>query len=59
MKMFKTIFRYSESFGEPVVKPAWPLTFDLSSDPHENWNLIDTRMHHAWIFDVATRIIMQ
>lgn len=58
-RMFKLIFRYSESFGKPIVKPVWPLTFDLSSDPHENWNLIDTRMDHTWIFDVAIRMIMQ
>ena len=58
-RMFKTIFRYSEGFGKPIVKPVFPLSFDLSSDPHENWNLIDTRFDNTWTFAVALRIIMQ
>jgi len=58
-KMFKTIFRYAEAFDKPIVKPVFPLSFDLSSDPHENWNLFDTRMDHTFTFDVAARIIMQ
>jgi arylsulfatase len=62
-RMFKTIFRYTEGgaggFAKPIVKPQFPLSFDLSSDPHEDWNLLDTRMDNAWTFAMALRTIMQ
>lgn len=58
-KMFKTIFRYAEAFDKPIVKPVFPLSFDLSSDPHERWNLIETRMDNTFTLAVALRTIMQ
>lgn len=49
-KIYKTILRYSEGIDKPIVKPQFPMTYDLSSDPHENWNLFDTRLDNGWMF---------
>ena len=58
-KMFKIIFRYSEGFDKPIVKPQFPIMFDLSSDPQERWNLFETRMDNTFTIPVAFRAIMQ
>ena len=58
-KMFKIIFRYSEGFDKPIVKPQFPIMFDLSSDPHERWNLFETRGDNTFTIPVAFRAIMQ
>jgi arylsulfatase len=34
------ILRYSAGVDKPIVKPQFPMTYDLSSDPHEDWNLL-------------------
>ena len=42
-KIYKTIFRYTEapvSIEKPYIKPQFPMIYDLSSDPHEDNNLI-------------------
>ena len=44
---------------KPIVKPEFPMTFDLSSDPHEDWNLFATRLDNAWVFGPVFRNIMQ
>jgi hypothetical protein len=56
-KVFKTIFRYSEGLDKPLVKPQFPMTYDLSSDPHEDWNLFDTKLTHGWVFAPTVRLI--
>jgi hypothetical protein len=45
-KVYKTIFRYSENVEKSYSKPQFPMIYDLSSDPHEDNNLIysDTLM---------------
>ena len=32
-KTMKVVFRYSESTSGPIIKPQWPLVFDLIDDP--------------------------
>jgi len=58
-KIYKTIFRYCEGFDKPIVKPQFPMSYDLSSDPHEDWNLFDTRMDHGWMFVPVFKLIME
>jgi arylsulfatase len=48
-KIYKTIFRYSEGVDKPIVKPQFPMFYDLSSDPHENFNLFSTKLDNAWM----------
>jgi hypothetical protein len=56
-KIYKTILRYSEGVDKPIVKPQFPMTYDLSSDPHEDWNLFDTRLDNGWILWPVFRTI--
>ena len=56
-KNFKTILRYSEGLEKPIVQPQFPMTYDLSSDPHEDWNLFDTKLTNGWIFTPVFRLI--
>jgi hypothetical protein len=39
-KTMKVVFRYTESTSGPIIKPQWPLVFDLIDDPNEEWDLI-------------------
>jgi arylsulfatase len=56
-KTMKVVFRYSESTSGPIVKPQWPLVFDLIDDPVEEWDLIEKRLDCAWVFaPVAARL---
>ncbi|HTE70344.1 MAG TPA: hypothetical protein VK942_16565 [Actinomycetes bacterium] len=32
----------------PIIKPQWPLLFDLIDDPVEEWDLIEKRLDCAW-----------
>ncbi len=58
-KQYKTILRYSEGFDKPIVKPQFPMTYDLSSDPHEYSNLFDTRLTHGWVLAPVFKNIFQ
>ena len=58
-KMYKTILRYSEGVDKPIVKPQFPMFYDLSSDPHEDWNLFATRLDNGWMMAPVFRAIMQ
>ena len=56
-KTMKVVFRYSESTTGPIIKPQWPLVFDLINDPVEEWDLIEKRLDCAWVLaPVATRL---
>jgi arylsulfatase len=33
--------------------------YDLSSDPHENWNLMGTKLDNVWMLAPVYRPIMQ
>lgn len=57
-KNVKVIFRYADSFEKPIEKPYFPLVYDLSSDPHEDYNLMIHRMDMIWMFGVAGRVVM-
>jgi arylsulfatase A-like enzyme len=56
-KIYKSIFRYSEGVDKPIVKPQFPMTYDLSSDPHEDWNLFDTKLTNGWVFAPMFRLV--
>jgi len=47
---YKTILRYSKGIDEPIVEPQAPMTYDLSSDPQEMYNLFATVQTNGWIF---------
>ncbi|BCP52441.1 arylsulfatase [Kaistia sp. 32K] len=57
-KVYKTILRYSEGVDKPIVKPQFPMQFDLTSDPHENWNLFNTKLTEGWSFAPVARLII-
>lgn len=48
-KTMKVVLRYSESTSGPIIKPQWPLVFDLIDDPVEEWDLIEKRLDCAWV----------
>jgi len=48
-KMYKAIFRYSEGLDKPVVEPQLPLFYDLTSDPHEDVNLLSANLTCLWV----------
>jgi len=56
-KTMKVVFRYAESTSGPIIKPQWPLIFDLVDDPTEEWDLIEQRLEGAWaVGPVAARL---
>jgi arylsulfatase A-like enzyme len=56
-KVYKTIFRYSENAEKPYIKPQFPMIYDLSSDPHEDNNLILSDLTVGWILAPNFKII--
>ena len=61
-KIYKTIFRYTEapvSIEKPYIKPQFPMIYDLTSDPHEDNNLIYTDLTVGWIFAPDFKLISQ
>ncbi len=53
----KVVFRYAESTSGPIIKPQWPLVFDLIDDPNEEWDMLDKRLDAAWVIGpVAARL---
>lgn len=48
-KIYKGIVRYSDAIDKPIVKPQFPMFYDLSSDPHEDYNLTDTKFDMGWL----------
>ena len=56
-KTMKVVFRYTESASGPIVKPQWPLIFDLIDDPNEEWDLMAKRLDCIWVMaPVAQRL---
>ena len=49
----KVWLRYNEGFDKPVVKPVWPMVFDLGSDPGELFNLTSDKMDAGWELGVV------
>ena len=58
-KIYKGIFRYSDGVDKPIVKPQFPMFYDLSSDPHEDYNLMETRLDMGWMAAPMFRQVMQ
>ena len=58
-KIYKVILRYSEGVDKPIVKPQFPMFYDLSSDPHEDWNLMSTKLTNLWMMAPVYRAITQ
>lgn len=58
-KIYKVILRYSEGVDKPIVKPQFPMFYDLSSDPHEDCNLFSTRLDNFWMMAPAYRVIAE
>ena len=48
-KIYKMVLRYSEGIDKPIVKPQFPLSYDLSSDPQEKWNITSSEMNNGWM----------
>lgn len=53
---YKMILRYipgpgPEAVGHGPVTPTLPMLFDLSNDPHEDYNLWNTNMPMAWVME--------
>ena len=49
-KTMKVVFRFGESSSGPLIKPQWPLVFDLIEDPVEQWDLMEKRLDCGWVF---------
>jgi hypothetical protein len=58
-KVYKTIFRYSENVEKPYIKPQFPMIYDLSSDPHEDNNLIYSDLTVGWILAPNFKLIAE
>jgi arylsulfatase len=54
-RYYKMVVRYTpgpalEAINNPYVKPQLPMFYDLSSDPHEDYNLWTTTLTMGWVF---------
>jgi arylsulfatase A-like enzyme len=63
-KIYKTVFRYADNKTSPAIesgyiKPQMPMMYDLSSDPHEDNNILYSTLTSGWIFGPDFRIIGQ
>ena len=57
-KNIKIVFRYAETFDGPIIKPQFPMAFDLIDDPGEKLNLTAQRMDMMWMFGPAIQRII-
>lgn len=56
-RTMKVVLRYTESTSGPIIKPQWPLIFDLIDDPGEDWDLMAKRLDCIWVLGpVAQRL---
>ena len=56
-KNIKVIFRYADSFEKPIEKPYWPLVYDLTSDSHEDYNLMIYNLDVGWMLQPAQQVV--
>jgi arylsulfatase A-like enzyme len=61
-KYYKTVFRYAVEGPAPAMqsaylKPQWPMIYDLSSDQHEDFNLLWTDLTNSWMAAPDFRVI--
>jgi len=57
-KNIKVVFRYAETFDGPMIKPQFPMAFDLIDDPGEQLNLTSESMDMMWMFGPAIQRII-
>ena len=55
----KLTLRYSEGDDKPIVKPQFPMFFDLGSDPGERYNLFNAKMDMGFMFGICMRYIAE
>jgi arylsulfatase len=53
----KVIYRYADGFDKPILKPYWPLVYDLTSDPHEDFNILVHKMDNFWMLGPAMKAL--
>jgi arylsulfatase A-like enzyme len=63
-KIYKVIFRYTENTLYPAIqsgfiKPQFPMFYDLSSDPHEDSNLLYTDLTNGWMTAPVFKIVAE
>lgn len=56
-RQVKVVLRHCAGIAEPIVEPQFPMVFDLGSDPHERYNLFDTKLDMGWMIGVAFRAV--
>jgi hypothetical protein len=61
-KIYKTMFRYTDNTLFPAIqsgyiKPQFPMIYDLSSDPHEDNNIIYTDLTIGWVLAPDFKLI--
>ena len=56
-KNIKVILRYADSFETPIEKPYWPRVYDLTSDPHEDYNLMVYKLDMTWMLGPALKAV--
>ena len=55
-KQYKVVFRYIQdlpAINGGYIEPAIPMCFDLSNDPHEDFNLFWTDLTNGWMLGPA------
>ena len=45
----KAVFRYCDGIDQPILRPQFPMFFDLGSDPHELYNLFSRKLDMGWM----------
>jgi arylsulfatase A-like enzyme len=55
----KVILRYANSFETPIETPYWPRVYDLTSDPHEDYNLMVYKMDMTWMLGAALKFVAE
>ena len=53
----KVIFRYGLGIDQPIVKPMFPIVYDLGSDPGELFNLMYEKLDMMWMFAPAFKAL--
>lgn len=55
----KVWLRYSEGIDKPIVKPQFPMVFDLASDPGERYNLFNVKLDMGWMLGVGFKFVAE
>ena len=53
----KAVLQYCEGMYQPILRPSWPMLFDLASDPGELYNLMETKLDMGWMVGVALKFV--